>query len=400
LADRVLQIPLIVGSQPTYIGDMKNNLTFCAKNGINFAINKRGEIFVTLNGYIKLSGKPKQTISERTTRAMLVGKVFETTALTDPGRGNRSSKLIPVALACEWLAKDNPELAEAVGGNLFGFLQEPIDLAQFHKKKAKVVEVVPTTEPATQASDLTVLDFAGKGIRFERRGDRIWVNLTDMAAASGKLVAGYTRLESTSRFITELESIMQICIMVSNVGGTPEQTGTWAIEEVAIDFAAWCSVGFRIWVAQQIRRLMTEGTVTITEPKPTPPLQPQLSSVDRVKVALDLKSVLEFSEMDANPRFKQSIQDLFGDILGLTQNSLPAPNASKWFGVAERAEQLGYSVALVVKHRSQLGKWVAERVGGSIKENRLCNGTQRPINVYPLSPELDEAIVSYLDQFS
>lgn len=60
---------------------------------------------------------------------------------------------------------------------------------------------------------------------------------------------------------------MQIHIMVSNVGGIPELTGTWAIEEVAIDFAAWCNTSFRIWIAQQIRTLMTEGTVAIVKPR-------------------------------------------------------------------------------------------------------------------------------------
>ena len=118
---------------------------------------------------------------------------------------------------------------------------------------------------------LTVLDFAGKNIRFERRGDRVWVSLTDMAKATGKKVNDYTRLESTIQFLREFEGIAGIPVMLSNVGGVPETTGTWAIEEVAIDFAAWCNVSFRIWVAQQIRTLMAEGVVTIAPaPQPEP----------------------------------------------------------------------------------------------------------------------------------
>lgn len=35
---------------------------------------------------------------------------------------------------------------------------------------------------------LTVLDFSGKNIRFERRGDQVWVSLTDMAKATEKKV--------------------------------------------------------------------------------------------------------------------------------------------------------------------------------------------------------------------
>lgn len=111
---------------------------------------------------------------------------------------------------------------------------------------------------------LTVLDFAGKNIRFERRGDRVWASLTDMAKATGKLVADYTRSKSTTEFIEELQAVMGFTITETMQGGIPEMQGTWAIEEVAIDFAAWCNVSFRIWVSQQIRTLMTKGTVSIT----------------------------------------------------------------------------------------------------------------------------------------
>ena len=130
---------------------------------------------------------------------------------------------------------------------------------------------------------LTVLDFAGKNIRFERRGDRVWVSLTDMAKATGKLVADYTRSRYATEFLGELESIMGILVMVSNVGGATETTGTWAIEEVAIEFAAWCSVGFRIWVTQQIRTLMAEGVVTIV-----PASQPEPVKVELTLAKLDL----------------------------------------------------------------------------------------------------------------
>ncbi len=113
---------------------------------------------------------------------------------------------------------------------------------------------------------MTDLDFGGKKIRFEKRGDRVWVSLSDMAAATGKKVNDYTRLVATVEFLAEFKSITGIPVMVSNVGGAVETTGTWAIEEVAIDFAAWCNVKFRVWVSQQIKALMTTGTVSIAPP--------------------------------------------------------------------------------------------------------------------------------------
>ena len=120
-------------------------------------------------------------------------------------------------------------------------------------------------------TSLTVLDFSGKNIRFERRGDRVWVSLTDMAKATGKQVGHWNVLDSTIEYVAKFESIIGIPIMTSSPGGSPETTGTWAIEEVAIKFAMWCNVEFEIWVTQQIRTLMTEGTVSIApaaQPEP------------------------------------------------------------------------------------------------------------------------------------
>ena len=114
---------------------------------------------------------------------------------------------------------------------------------------------------------ITGLDFNGKKIRFEMRGDRVWVSLTDMAKATGKRVNNYLRMATTIEFLTEIGESARISadeiIETNESKGTNEQRGTWAIEEVAIDFAAWCNVKFRVWVAQQIRTLMTTGTVSI-----------------------------------------------------------------------------------------------------------------------------------------
>jgi hypothetical protein len=127
-----------------------------------------------------------------------------------------------------------------------------------------------------------------------------------------------------------------------------------------------------------------------------PTVTPALTSCDRVDKAVQLKESLEFFGIDIkNPRFLQSAQDLVCDILGLGQPAL-SPTET-WLGVAERAEQLGYPVSLVTKHRSQLGKWVKQYDLTRKLEKRLCNGTQREINLYLQCPQLDEAIKEFLD---
>jgi hypothetical protein len=145
-------------------------------------------------------------------------------------------------------------------------------------------------------TNLTVFDFGNKGIRFERRGDRMWVSLTDMAKATGKQVNDYTRSKSATLFIEEFESVTGIPVTETVQGGNPEKQGTWAIEEVAIDFAAWCSVGFRIWVSQQIRTLMSEGTVSLAPEQPKAKLG---TSVEATAVALNPLRMLLTTVPDA-----------------------------------------------------------------------------------------------------
>jgi hypothetical protein len=114
-------------------------------------------------------------------------------------------------------------------------------------------------------TNLTVFDFNAQGIRFENRDGQIWACLTDMAKASGKLVADYLRLKSTNEFTCKLETIMGIPVISRQMGEEASITGTWAVEEVVLDFATWCSIDFRIWTLQQIKTLMATGKVELGE---------------------------------------------------------------------------------------------------------------------------------------
>ena len=128
-----------------------------------------------------------------------------------------------------------------------------------------------------------------------------------------------------------------------------------------------------------------------------PQPQPQLPPAD-IRVT-NLVTALTSVDIDVkNPRLSQGLKDLVIDILGISQHRLPqSDDVVKWVGVAERAEELGYPVALVVKYRSQLGKFVKASGLMHREEKRLCNGTERTINLYQVCEELDCAISEYLD---
>lgn len=379
-----------------------NNLTFYLKNGIKLAANKRGEIFVTLNGYISLSGKPKQTISERTTRAFLAGTVFETPLKTEEnGRMRlRNHKLIPLALACKWLEKDNPELAKAINGDLTGWLSQPQDLSQFHRKP-KAVEVIAEITPVARNQNFSIelaQQLINSSEQFPVEFDEAWQWL------------GYTRKDSALKTLKSY--------FVDGEDFTLRQSAEWRQGGRSGDIyllTTNCLKEFGMVAKTEqgklIRKYFLEceriAKKAIVKPKPEPtPTPPMQLPPGDIRLDNLLKNLDRLGVDIKNPRINQDLQDWAMDALrtegtatNSTQPTLPAPDTQKWYGVAERAEQLGYPVALVVKHRSQLGRFVAQHVGGGRKEDRLCNGTQRPINLYPASSELDAAIAAYLKNF-
>ncbi len=143
---------------------------------------------------------------------------------------------------------------------------------------------------------LSVFSFNDQGIRFENRNGVVWVCLTDMAKASGKKVSHWQQLAATQELINTLQNsdagIPASPVIEIVKGGNLDSIdqGTWATEEVAIDFAAWCNVGFRIWVYQQIKILMTTGKVELENVQQTRPAKPDLLD-DAARVFGMLKSL-------------------------------------------------------------------------------------------------------------
>lgn len=148
---------------------------------------------------------------------------------------------------------------------------------------------------------------------------------------------------------------------------------------------------FQRWVTSEVlTSIRKTGSYNIPKPFDRSTLPPT-----DVRMA-NLAYSLEYFQIDiSNPRYKQSIQDLV--INGIMGDTPSLPSADRWAGVAEIAEQMGYPVRVVTNHRSALGKFVALHPLESKKEIRLCNGTQRPINVYLDCPQLRSVIAEFLD---
>lgn len=99
-------------------------------------------------------------------------------------------------------------------------------------------------------------------------GQGVMINATEMAKPFGKRPVDYLRLPSTSELLAAIVRKSHICQdqLVVAVKGSPKHGGgTWMHEEVAIDFAQWLSVEFRLWVNDRIRELMRWGITATPE---------------------------------------------------------------------------------------------------------------------------------------
>lgn len=105
-------------------------------------------------------------------------------------------------------------------------------------------------------SNLIVKEFQGFAIRFETREDgKVWSCLNDMAQITGKRLDKYLALDSTKELVSYLGSAS----IQSKKG---RNGGTWAVQEIFLDFAYISSIEFRLWVISAIQDLMTKGFAT------------------------------------------------------------------------------------------------------------------------------------------
>ena len=112
-------------------------------------------------------------------------------------------------------------------------------------------------------SQLITKEYNNNLVTFDLSSDML-ISLTDMAKANGKRVNDWLRLQSTNDYLNEYSSSTGNPvdgIIVVKQGGNGG--GTWANQDIALEFARWLSPKFSIWCNIQIKELLTKGTVTL-----------------------------------------------------------------------------------------------------------------------------------------
>lgn len=128
-----------------------------------------------------------------------------------------------------------------------------------------------------------------------------YINLNQMADASGRRIDNWIQNQSTQDLLTEFQnqqsklpgipgSLSDPLITIEGRGG-----GTWAHPDIAIQFAQWCSPAFALQVSRWVREWMTSG-------------RSPLADIDRVGLRSALKDDSRLRMTDQVKVYLEQIQ--------------------------------------------------------------------------------------------
>ena len=109
-----------------------------------------------------------------------------------------------------------------------------------------------------------VFSYNGSNVTFRAENGIVYVNATEMAKPFNKRPNDYLSLPSVNQLleaITRKSGNADIQLVISVRGGL--NPGTWLHEDVALDFAQWLSIDFKLWCNDHIKELLLTGETEI-----------------------------------------------------------------------------------------------------------------------------------------
>ena len=111
-----------------------------------------------------------------------------------------------------------------------------------------------------------IYSYKGSEISF-MSGDSVLINATQMAKPFDKRPNDYLVLPSTNELIaaiTRKSGKSENQLVMTKTGSPQFGGGTWFDEDIALDFAQWLSVDFRLWCNDRIKELLKTGVTTVS----------------------------------------------------------------------------------------------------------------------------------------
>ncbi|NGM63552.1 phage antirepressor protein [Sphingobacterium sp. SGG-5] len=108
-----------------------------------------------------------------------------------------------------------------------------------------------------------LFSYNGNEVTFRNADGIAYVNATEMAKPFGKHAWKWLELPSTIEFLkalSENRSLAKNQLVISVKGGNdPSKRGNWFHEDVALEYAQWLSLDFKLWCNDRIKELLQVG---------------------------------------------------------------------------------------------------------------------------------------------
>lgn len=113
-----------------------------------------------------------------------------------------------------------------------------------------------------------VFEYQGTEITFQIGNGEVMVNATQMAKPFNKLSKDYLKTKTAQELIKAISDRTNILStdLVQVIKGGDQKQGTWLHEDLALDFAQWLNINFKLWCNDRIKEIMKYG-FTATETK-------------------------------------------------------------------------------------------------------------------------------------
>ena len=142
------------------------------------------------------------------------------------------------------------------------FMNTNVDL--FHDSTKNSSGIL--TSESNEMGLSTIFNYNGNNVAFIKTSYGILINATDMARPYNKRPVDYLRQIYVNELVSTIVSQTHISedqLVIKMRGSSENGGGTWLYEDVAIDFAQWLDVKFKVWCNSKIKELLTTGLVKL-----------------------------------------------------------------------------------------------------------------------------------------
>jgi hypothetical protein len=235
-------------------------------------------------------------------------------------------------------------------------------------------------------ANIILHQFQGIAVGLDKKNG--YLNATKLCSAynaqngTSKQPSDWTKTKRAKDYIAYVASVRNILrtdLIEVRQGGADDQ-GTWIHPDLGDVFASWLSVEYEFKVAQ-ILQDWRQGKSELTEyqPRQLPPIR------DTIEYLNAAKEIQVFPD----PLMRSLLNQRLMEDLSAGQLLLAAAPQTQGI-LTVRAKELGYTDKQI-GNGSQLGKFVSRL----IPANGKTQHGKYPVNVYDLTPELDETIHAY-----